>query len=215
LGAESSRVFSIGNTVETQFFEEITSKLRASKSTEERKHLTYIGYLNPRKNVQALLLVVKELSILREDFVLDIVGDGESRKNLETLVAENKLEKFVVFHGFKQKEELPEYLAVSNCFLFQTDFDIWGLVLNEAMASGVPCLASINAGATEDLIKEGQTGFKIDFNNSIHVAKQIDFILNQPSKMKEVSKNASVFIQKNYSLSNCAKRMMSAVYNEI
>lgn len=211
LGAKSSKITVVGNTVDVNFFKVEVEKNRNSFVKKSSKHLTYMGYLTPRKNVELLLLVVKELLAFRNDFVLDIIGAGESRLELESFVRENSLEKYVIFHGFKQKEEIPYYLAASNCFLFQTDFDIWGLVLNEAMASGIPCLSSVNAGATTDLIKEGVTGFKVNFAETRLVAQKIDWILSHPDEMKVLGENARNFILNDYSLKCCANKIISTI----
>ncbi|MBL4710648.1 MAG: glycosyltransferase family 4 protein [Flavobacteriales bacterium] len=209
LGAEASKVIAVGNTVDTNFFEQQVGKIRAELVSQTRKHLTYIGYLTPRKNVQLLLYVIKELLKYRNDFILEVIGDGENKEELEKYVEQNNLGQYVLFHGFLQKEELPKHLAISNCFLFQTDFDIWGLVLNEAMAAGIPCLSSVNAGATEDLIEEGITGFKVNFAESKQLAEKINWILNHPTEMAELGKKASNFIASNYSLPKCAERIIS------
>lgn len=89
---------------------------------------------------------------LRNDFSLRIIGDGPAADSLKTLTKELELENTIIFEGFKQKSDLPPYLEQTDCFLFQTGCDIWGLVLNEAMASGLPCIVSPNAGAARDLI---------------------------------------------------------------
>jgi glycosyltransferase involved in cell wall biosynthesis len=211
LGAEEKKVVNVGNTVDVEFFSSIKRTIDELHKENGIYHLTYVGYLTSRKNVGLLLIVVKELKAYRTDFVLDIIGDGEFRLELEQLAKELEISSFINFHGFMQKKNLPSVLTNSAIFLFQTDFDIWGLVLNEAMAVGIPCLASINAGATEDLIQEGTTGFKVDFNDSISVAKKIDYLLRHPLKMEDVGKNASDFIQLNYSLSSCSSRMISVI----
>ena len=209
LGAEPSAVIAIGNTVDTNFFERETARIKEHLPRTEKKYLTYVGYLTSRKNVRVLIDVVKDLSEIRKDFVLEIIGDGEERQALEEMVEALNLKEHILFHGFRQKEELPQFLARSNAFLFQTDFDIWGLVLNEAMAAGIPCLSSINAGATEDLIQDGITGFKVNFAESKKAAEKINWMLNHPKEMKELGKRASEFIRENYSLSACAERIIS------
>jgi glycosyltransferase involved in cell wall biosynthesis len=211
LGAIESKVMNVGNTVDVEFFSSINRSIDELHRKNEIYHLTYVGYLTSRKNVGLLLEVVKELKAYRTDFVLDIVGDGESKIELEQLAKELEISSFINFHGFLQKKNLPSVLTNSALFLFQTDFDIWGLVLNEAMAVGIPCLASINAGATEDLIEEGITGFKVDFKDANSVTKKIDYLLSHPLKMAEVGKKASDFIQLNYSLSSCSSRMISVI----
>jgi glycosyltransferase involved in cell wall biosynthesis len=215
LGAAPEKISIAINTVDTDFFSQKTEELRKSLSKESnQKYLTYIGYLTKRKNVKRLLEVILELSKFRSDFVLDIVGDGPERGSLEGFVREKSIEKFVVFHGFKQKFELPQFLARSSCFLFQTDFDIWGLVLNEAMAAGIPCIASVNAGATHDLIREGETGFAADFSDSEKVVEKICWILDHPKEALIMGKKASDFITKNAGLNNSAKGFMDAILCE-
>ncbi len=211
LGANPQQVVKMGNTVDTDFFASETKKLKGALAKSNPKHLTYVGYLNARKNVGELIHVLKELITLRQDVVLDIIGAGDNLTQIKNLVDENGLNQFVKFHGFKQKEELPKYLCTTDVFLFQTDADIWGLVLNEAMAAGIPCIASVNAGATSDLIEEGVTGFSADFTNHNAVAQQIDWMLSHPKEMNELGARASSFIEKNYSLEACANRLISAL----
>jgi glycosyltransferase involved in cell wall biosynthesis len=77
------------------------------------------------------------------------------------------------------------------------------------MAAGVPCLASTNAGATEDLIIEGVTGFKVNFENTLAIVEKVNWVLNQPEEMKKIGSTAKTFIGSNYSLSKCAENMIS------
>lgn len=211
LGADQNKVVNAGNTVDVAFFNSINRSVDNENRKNNIYHLTYVGYLSPRKNVSLLLYALKELLLRRTDFVLDIIGDGESKANLVELAEKLNITKYVHFHGFKQKSELPIHLSESAIFLFQTNFDIWGLVLNEAMAAGIPCLASIHAGATVDLIQEGETGFKIDFSDPQNVAKKVDWMLNHPKEIQKVGENASEFIRLNYSLANCAEKMILAL----
>ncbi len=195
LGAPAERVFIGIDTVDTIFFSEETNKIRAALAKPEKMRLIYFGYLVPRKNVAKLIEIIEQLSLTRKDFVLDILGDGNERSALEKQVAEKKLNDVVKFHGFIQKEELPKYLAQSCCFLFQTDFDVWGMVLNEAMAAGLPVLSSINAAATFDLTIEGETGFAVDYNNKEDVIKKINFLLDNPERAAEMGKKSQQFIE--------------------
>ena len=126
MGAPPEKVCIGMNTVDTTFFKEETSKHRSAVNGG-LKRLLYIGYLVPRKNIDRLIDIISKLSETRKDFVLHILGDGSDRSKLETLVSEYHLQERIVFHGFVQKKDLPEHFAASTAFLFQTDFDIWGL----------------------------------------------------------------------------------------
>ena len=149
-----------------------------------------------------LLRIVKYLVSKRKDFVLDIIGDGPEKGNLMDYVERNDLSEYIIFHGFKQKQELPFYLSLCDVFLFQTDFDIWGLVLNEAMAAGKVCIASVNAGAHHDLIEPGKNGFIVDFRDTGEVASRIGWVLDNPEQAVEIGRKAASFIQENARIVN-------------
>lgn len=211
IGASEEKVFIATNTVDTSFFEKETEKQRAILVDDGIHHFIYLGYLVPRKNVGQLIEIAKTLKSHRSDFCIDIIGDGESKNSLESMVKEYELSDQVKFHGFKQKEELPPYFAKAKALLFQTDFDIWGLVLNEAMAAGVPCLSSVNAGASEDLIVNGENGYIVDYQNKADILEKINFIIENPEKAAELGKHAGDFIRKNASLSNASNGFVKAI----
>ena len=214
LGAPANRVFIGINTVDTSFFSLETNRIRVGLKPPEKKHLIYIGYLVPRKNVGKLIEIIERLSEKRDDFVLDILGDGSEKRMLEKMVEEKGLNDVVLFHGFVQKIDLPRYFAQGTCFLFQTDFDIWGLVLNEAMAAGVPVISSVTAGATYDLISEGETGFAADYNNLSDVLLKINMILDQPELVEGIRKKAGASIEEKASLAISAKGFVDSVILE-
>jgi len=210
-GAPESHVFIGRNTVDTTFFYDKTNELRNQLTLDASKvHFTYLGYLVPRKNVMLLLQSVKIVAEKRRDFVLDIIGDGISLQELKSFVEQNQLNDVIAFHGFRQKNELPAFFANSRGLLFQTDFDIWGLVLNEAMAAGVPCLASPNAGATYDLIEEGRTGFVVDFTNTQLVAQKIEWLIDHPKEAAQIGKNGADYIKEKVTISHAAKGFLDA-----
>jgi glycosyltransferase involved in cell wall biosynthesis len=68
----------------------------------------------------------------------------------------------VIFAGFRQVEELPFFYAGAGAFIHPALAEPWGLVINEAMASGLPILSSRNVGAAEELVQEGVNGFSFD-----------------------------------------------------
>ncbi|WP_069472157.1 glycosyltransferase family 4 protein [Candidatus Marithrix sp. Canyon 246] len=208
LGADASKVHLGINTVDTKFFAQQVERLR--DNTNKNK-LLYLGHLTQGKRLDLLLKAIKILSKQNLDFMLYLVGDGPERKKLETLVKQLRIDNFVRFEGFKQKQDIPNYLAQSCCFLFPSQYDIWGLVLVEAMASGVASIASIHAGATSDLIQDGKTGFAMDFSDPQKVAERIKWILEHPEPAKAIGVAAQNFIKEKVNLHVSAQGFVDAL----
>lgn len=212
LGMPPSDIHVAINTVDTRYFRDRTLELREdARSSDARRTLLYIGDLTRRKRVEAVLRTAARLSQVRDDFRLVIVGDGPERQYLEELSRQLSIQSFVCFDGFRQNAELPRYFASADCFLFPTRYDIWGLVLNEAMAAGVPCVASVHAGATADLIRHGITGFAADFGNVEEVAGHVHWILNNPGEAAEMGVRASNYVRKHAGLELSAAGFVEAV----
>lgn len=213
LGANPSDIFTAINTVDTQFFKEETMKLRSGYEKKPPFHFCTVGYFSKRKNGTAILKAIKKLKEQRQDFVLDIIGDGNDLDSMKDFVKQNNLQDHVHFYGYRQQHELPGFFARSVAFLFQTGFDIWGLVLNEAMAAGVVCLSSVNAGATHDLIEHGINGFSVNFDDEDQVAGYLHYLLEHPDKAEEMGRRASETIQQIAHPDLSAKGFINATRN--
>lgn len=212
LGESSERIEIAINTVDTGYFMSQTREYAMQHHEPNgKKRVLYIGYLSHRKNVKKILRVVDYMKTKRSDFVLDIVGDGEDRSGLELFVKENDLCEFVQFHGYKQAQDLVGFLARADCFLFQTDFDIWGLVLVEAMAAGVPCISSIHAGATHDLIQDGETGFAVDFSMTSSVTDKVLWLLENPESASEMGMKGQRFISEHVTIEHSVAGFQRAI----
>ena len=216
LGAASEKIFIARNTVDTRFFSEQTDRERLKLSPDVlRLHFTYVGFIIRLKNLQQLLKAVKILSLQRTDFVLDLIGDGQDKVYFEDYVKANQLEKVVHFAGFVQKSNLPTWLAKSSCFVFPSNYDIWGLVVNEAMAAALPCISSVNSGVTVDLIEDGKNGFAVDFSDPKLVAEKMDWILDNREKAKEFGLNARKTIAEKASIHVSARGLLDAACSVI
>jgi glycosyltransferase involved in cell wall biosynthesis len=96
---------------------------------------------------------------------LVLLGDGPLRSRVEALIRERGLADWVRLPGFKQYAELPVYYGLASAFVHASTSEQWGLVVNEAMASGLPVLVSNRCGCMPDLVAEGQNGYSFDPND--------------------------------------------------
>jgi|SRR5665213_256691 len=93
---------------------------------------------------------------------LVLLGDGALRSSLESQVSSLGLHSHVQMPGFIQYPELPAYYAHAGAFIHASTTEQWGLVVNEAMASGLPVLVSNRCGCAQDLVQPGVNGFTFD-----------------------------------------------------
>jgi glycosyltransferase involved in cell wall biosynthesis len=95
---------------------------------------------------------------MRRQIGLVFVGDGAEFAKMREAAA-RIAPGTVQFPGFVHREELPEYYALADAFIFPTHSDTWGLVVNEALACSLPVIISKVAGCAEDLVQDGWNGF--------------------------------------------------------
>ena len=215
LGVPADKVFIGINTVDTSFFSEQTRVIREQLPPSECKHLTYVGHLSRQKKVSDLVKTIIHLAQKRDDFIFEVIGDGEELPILRNLVSVNQMGERIVFRGHQPKEDLPMFFARSNGLLLQPGFDTWGLVLNEAMAAGVPCVAPRHACAVQDLLKESDLGLVIDYSDREHFIEAIEWLLDNPSAGKEMGKNAQDFVTQHASLAQSASGFVRAVQKSL
>ncbi len=212
LGASPNRIDIAINTVDLDYYKEIHFN---NNQDNYKKEIIFVGQFVERKRVDLLFYTVKTLLNKRSDFVLKLVGEGPEYQNLKILANKLEIEDFVSFEGYKQKDQIRKYFSKADCFLFPSEYDIWGLVLVEAMASGLPCVASTGAGAAHDLIRDGVTGFAMDFKEVEKVAEKIDWIFRHPNLSKKIGENAQLFVSEDVSLEKSASGFLNAVEHAI
>jgi 1,2-diacylglycerol 3-alpha-glucosyltransferase len=93
---------------------------------------------------------------------LVLLGDGPLRDAINQELITLNLRQCAHLPGFKQYDELPVYYALANAFVHASTTEQWGLVVNEAMASGLPVLVSNRCGCVPELVREGINGFSFD-----------------------------------------------------
>lgn len=109
--------------------------------------LLFVGRLDPHKNLARLL---EALELAKGNFVLDIVGDGEHRQELESLVSAKKLSN-VTFHGRLSRDLVKDFYSVCSALVLPSLHETQGIVLLEAMACRIPIIASKTTGLAQTL----------------------------------------------------------------
>lgn len=208
LGAPRKRIFIAINTVDTEFFAREASARRQGRPGPE---FLYVGHLTAGKRIGDVIRAFARVLPRFPDARLTLVGDGPERSALEGLCAEMGVAGRVAFEGFRQRPEVPGYLARARVFLFPSVYDVWGLVLVEAMAAGVPCIASPHSGATADLVQDGVTGYVVDFTDQDRVVEAMLEFLEQPERAARMGEAAATHIRDKVNLRVSAAGMVQAI----
>lgn len=140
-----------------------------------------------------------------------LLGDGDLRFSVFNLRSSLGLDACVHLPGFKQYDELPAYYGCASVFIHASITEQWGLVVNEAMASGLPVLVSNRCGCAQDLVQEGVNGFTFDPYN----VEQLAELMLRISAFQDVSLSAfgdaSRKLISNWGLERFAEGMSQAV----
>ncbi len=170
LGMASERIFRGYDVVDNHHFQSgAAAARRDAAAVRQRLGLPASYFLASsrfiaKKNLSVLLRAYRGYRAMAGDKAWSMVltGDGEQRPELERLRDELGLGGTVLMPGFKQYDELPAYFGLAGAFVHASTTEQWGLVVNEAMAAGLPVLVSRHCGCAPDLVEEGRNGFTFD-----------------------------------------------------
>jgi glycosyltransferase involved in cell wall biosynthesis len=153
------------------------------KEYDKGLKVLFVGEVNQRKGIAQILEAAKALASYDIDF--NIVGRGGDYHS-EVYVP---YEKYVHFRGHVSFEDLKEYYGKSHIFIFPSMGEGFGLVLLEALAAGLPLIASKNCGGP-DIIEEGVNGFTIEAGNTDELIDKILWFYNNMDKLPQMQENA-------------------------
>jgi glycosyltransferase involved in cell wall biosynthesis len=119
---------------------------------------------------------------------VEIVGTGPLEPVLREQAAQLPFRTH--FTGFLSQDELVDAYDRSDIFVFPTLGDTLGMVLVEACAAGLPCVASELAGATRDLVSDGESGLIVDPQSTESLAGAIAKLCNDPARAYQIGQAA-------------------------
>ena len=180
----------VPNVVNTEiFYPESNINKRTAKK------ILLVASLEPKKGISYLLQALGKLKGRRNDFVLDIVGDGLHRSEYEKQARDLDIVNEVKFHGLKPKEKVVEFMRQCDFFVLPSLFETFGVVLIEALASGKPVIAT-NIGGPNEIVNK-DVGILVPPKDVNALAEAIDDMLDH---YQEYSSNK---------ISRCAKERFS------
>lgn len=175
-------------------------ELRKKAGFEYKRLFISVGSLIDRKGYDLFLKAINDLNI--EDTLFLIIGSGEKKEEYEQFIKNNKLNN-VRLLGFKSKKEVFDLYKLSDAFFLPSREDTWGLVINEAMANGLPIISSNEVVAARELLDNDC------LYNPIDTTKLKDLIVRfnelNDKELYEIGKKNLNKIS-DYTIENMAKR---------
>lgn len=169
----------------------------------------YVGKLIEVKNLFEMLDAFAIVYAMHSNIRLLVVGDGELRSQLEAKATKLKLP--VSFIGFVNQSKLPLTYSLGDCLVLASDYETWGLVVNEAMACGLPAIVSDRVGCHEDLVIDGETGFVYEYGHTSDLAQKMTLMINQPQQCKAMGKSAQQRILERYNVENSVRATLDVL----
>jgi glycosyltransferase involved in cell wall biosynthesis len=154
----------------------------------------FSGKMVPRKQPLMLAEAYVALSEKYNNFTAIYLGSGEQYQALcEKL--EPKLGQRFIAPGFINQSELGLYFSAADVFVLPSTYDTWGLVVNEAMHYGLPCIVSDKVGSRRDLVSPGETGEVFVFDSLDELQRTLELFMGEADRTRLMGKNALKRIQ--------------------
>lgn len=147
--------------------------------------ILFVGQIIPRKGIDVLLNACCGLS---NDTKVYLIG-GKPTEEYKKIIDDNKLDN-VEFLDFIQHDQLKEYYMAADIFVIPTREDIWGLVVNEAMAYGLPVITTNRCVSGMEMIRNKDTGIIVKVNDVKGLHNAILKLLNDKDDLQKKSRCA-------------------------
>jgi glycosyltransferase involved in cell wall biosynthesis len=166
---ESKKTVQIYNPV-------LLSKLhKKDRSKLSQFKVGFIGRLVPEKNPMGLILAINILKKKHSNFILQIIGDGPQKSDLEEMVNFLRLSEYIEFLGFHSNPE--EFLVDFDFYIQPSIAEGFGIAICEAMGIGIPVIVTPNGGMPE-IVDHGRTGFIAHNSSPEALAEAMSFFIS-------------------------------------
>jgi len=216
-GAAPERVMTVPHVIDTDYFQNEAQRLQPERVTlrarwgfdETAVVVLFAGKFIEKKRPLDFVSAIGAARARGANVAGLMVGDGPLRAASEELAQTNNLP--ITFAGFLNQSQIAEAYVAADALVLPSDgAETWGLVVNEAMACGVPCFVSDRVGCGPDLIKTGETGAVFPLGDSKTLGEILaEFAGNkdQIARMRERAREQT----ENYTLSVAVNRTVAAV----
>lgn len=174
-------------------------------SLEQSTRIIYVGRLSAEKNVLALLREFERAYRINHQLQFTLVGDGGHRRQLERLANELGIRSRVTFTGEVDYSDVPVILATADIFATRSISEVHPLTILEAMASGLPIVATSSPGI-DDIVEDGVSGL-VGPDREGELAQRLAALSMDPKRVRNMGSSANTASSR-YKIQNTVSRTL-------
>ena len=156
LGLKKKEIFKPYDVIDNNYF------FDPKNNAEPKKYILSIGRFIKKKNHIRLIRAFANYKKDNGKLNLLLIGEGPEKTNIEKTIEKLSSSRYISIKSWQSISELKKSYSKAKVFVLFSEYDQWGLVVNEAMASGIPCIVSTECGCYKDLIKDKKTGWGVN-----------------------------------------------------
>jgi len=215
-GARPERTFFVPHVIDVARIETEAQRVRVQAARLRQKWglcsdsivFLFVGKFTQTKCPHDFVKAVHDAAKIENRIVGLMVGDGPLRAACEDFSRMHNAP--VSFAGFLNQSQIVQAYACSDVLVLPSAGETWGMVVNEAMACGLPCLVSDRVGSGPDLISPGETGFTFPYGNVPALSASMLRIAGNPAQLAAMGVNANCRLRR-YSLQVAVEGVMQAL----
>lgn len=208
-GVHPHKIFVIPPGVDTQRF----AYLPFDRKRHDHFELLSVGYLLERKGVDLLIRALPEI-VANRDIILRIIGDGPQYQALEALSKKLGVSDMIVFEGLVSNSQVAMYYQQAHLFVSMSRSEIMAQMYVEAMACGLPIVASKNE-TTLEVVQQDYHGYLVEQEDYHALAERVTFLLDNAQTMSDFGFQARKTAQTEYDWENAIIPQYLEVYQRV
>ena len=218
LGVDAEKVFIAPNAIDNKLFIELSHKYQSCKHKLKSQFrlkgkvtILYVGQLIKRKGVEHLLRVYAKLEQEHDNLALIILGSGPLERYLKNISCSLKLKDVRFIPSGIKLEELIKFYCLADVFVLPTLEDVWGFVINEAMACGLPVISTYASQAATEMIRSGENGYIVEAADSGQLYAVLKSLIQNSVLRREMGERSREIIIQEFDVSVMVKGFLSAI----